>query len=82
MKAFERINDSVYRTTLPYKDIFTTVYLLWAGDEAVLFDAASFDADFDVLYPLLCAQGVTSENLKYIFISHNHTDHAGGLYMF
>ena len=32
MKAFERINDSVYRTTLPYKDIFTTVYLLWAGD--------------------------------------------------
>ena len=45
----------------------------------MLFDAASFDGDLDVLYPALCEMGVTSQNLKYVFISHNHTDHAGGL---
>jgi len=79
MKNFEKISEHLYRTTLSYKDIFTTVYLLEAATGYVLFDAASFDEDFDILYPMLTQMGVTRENLKYIFISHNHTDHAGGL---
>ena len=79
MSKFEKVAENLYRITLPYKDIFTTVYLLDSGKGYVLFDAASFDADLDTLYPALGEMGVTSEKLKYVFISHNHTDHAGGL---
>ena len=80
MKHFEKIAENIYRITTPYKDIFTTVYLLIAEKGAILFDAASFDADVDdVLVPALAELGVTPQ---YVFISHNHRDHAGGLTRF
>lgn len=83
MKSFEKITENTYRITMMYKDIFTTVYLLIAKNGMILFDAAGFDEDIDeVLVPALAQMGVTAENLKYVFISHNHRDHAGGLARF
>ena len=80
MMSWERINANMRRMTLPYKDIFTTVYLLEGTHGFLLFDAASFPEDIDdILLPALSEAGVTRENLKYVFISHNHRDHAGGL---
>ena len=80
MKQFERITENIYRLTTSYKDIFTTVYLLIFENGAILFDAASFDEDVDgVIAPALDALGVTPQ---YVFISHNHRDHAGGLSRF
>lgn len=80
MKSFEKITKNMYRITTPYKDIFTTVYLLIAEKGAILFDAASFDTDVDdVLVPALAELGITPQ---YVFISHNHRDHAGGLARF
>ncbi len=80
MKRFEKIAENLYRITTPYKDIFTTVYLLIAEKDAILFDAASFDEDIDeVIAPALDELGVTPQ---YVFISHNHRDHAGGLARF
>ena len=80
MKRFEKISKNLYRITTPYKDIFTTVYLLIAEKGAILFDAASFDEDIDeVIAPALTELGVTPD---YVFISHNHRDHAGGLSRF
>ncbi len=80
MKKFERIGEALQRLTVPYKDIYTTVYLLTGKGGAILFDAASFDEDVDeVIVPALLELGVTGETLKYVFISHSHADHAGGL---
>ena len=80
MKHFEKITENIFRLTTAYKDIFTTVYLLIAENGAILFDAASFDVDIDeVIAPALAALGVTPQ---YVFISHNHRDHAGGLARF
>ena len=80
MNGFAKISESIYRLTTAYKDIFTTVYLLKAPGGYVLFDAASFDEDIDgTLVPALAQMGVDQNNLKYVFISHAHTDHAGGL---
>ena len=74
-----KINDSIYRAAIPYKDIFTTIYEVKTPTGAVLFDAASFDEDVEnYILPFLRETGV-GEELKYIFISHNHRDHAGGL---
>lgn len=75
-----KINDNIYRTVTPYKDIWTTLYLIKTDKGDLLFDAASFDEDAEkYTVPFLEACGVTKESLKYIFISHDHSDHAGGL---
>ena len=75
-----QVTEHIYRITPPYKDIFTTVCLVKTPQGAVMFDTASFDEDVDnYLVPFLEAVNVSAEELKYVFISHNHGDHAGGL---
>lgn len=75
-----RINEHIHYITTAYKDIFTTVYALQTPRGAILFDAASYDSDIDeTVVPFLESLGITPENLKYVFISHNHKDHSGGL---
>jgi len=76
------MNETPYisRLTTPYKDIFTTVYLVKTPEGALLFDTASYAEDVaEHILPFLSEAGIGPEELKYIFISHNHTDHAGGL---
>lgn len=76
----EKVNENIYRMVIPYKDIWTTVYVMKTLQGALLFDAASYDDDAEkYIIPFLESCGVTEENLKYIFISHNHKDHAGAL---
>ena len=78
--SIERINEYVTRVTIPYKDIYTTVYTVKTEDGFLLFDTGSYDSDVDdVILPHLRAIGITEERLKYVFISHRHLDHAGGL---
>jgi len=79
MKSLTKINENISRLTLPYKDIFTTVYTVSYGEGAILFDAATYESDIDsIIVPTLCELGI-EDKLKYVFISHNHGDHAGGL---
>jgi len=80
MAEILKVCDHIYRVTMPYKDIFTTVYTLNTPKGAILFDAGSFDSDLEeFILPLLEAAGIGAEALKYVFISHNHKDHSGGL---
>ncbi|MBQ8696922.1 MAG: MBL fold metallo-hydrolase [Clostridia bacterium] len=74
-------NENIFRITTPYKDIFTTVYLIKTEKGALLFDCASYDSDIDnYIVPFLNELSVGE--VKYVFISHNHTDHSGGLKAF
>ncbi len=80
MIKIEKINENIFRTVTPYKDIWTTLYIIKTEKGDMLFDAASFDSDAEeYTVPFLEECGVTPESLKYIFISHDHSDHAGGL---
>lgn len=77
---YDIINKNIYRLTIPYKDIFTTVYAIRTDNGDLLFDAATYDEDVTgYIVPFLDDIGITKETLKYVFISHNHGDHAGGL---
>ena len=81
MQEIVQINKHIHRTTIPYKDIFTTIYTIRTDEGVMLFDAASYDTDAQAyVLPFLQKVGVSAEELKYIFISHNHADHAGGLH--
>lgn len=80
MKYGMKISENLYRLTIPYKDIFTTVCVIRTPKGDMVFDTASFDSDFEeYTLPFLNEVGVTQESLKYIFISHDHPDHSGGL---
>jgi len=69
------ITSRIRRITIPYKDIYTSVFILDTPDGTILFDTASSDYDVDTyILPEL-----QRRNLRYIFISHNHRDHAWGL---
>lgn len=80
METVTQINENIDRLTTAYKDIFTTVYVIKTEKGAVLFDAASYDEDAENhIVPHLRKLGISAQELKYIFISHKHTDHAGSL---
>ena len=65
---------------MPYKDIFATVYTVTTPDGILLFDAGSFDEDIEeYIVPFFEEVGIKEDMIKYVFISHNHKDHAGGL---
>jgi len=75
-----KINENIFRLTIPYKDIFTTVYLIKTSVGVVVFDTATTDEDVaDYIIPFIGEAGISADMLRYIFISHNHRDHAGGL---
>lgn len=77
---YDTINKNIYRLTIPYRDIYTTVYAIRTDSGDLLFDTATYDEDVtDYIVPFLEDISITKESLKYVFISHNHGDHAGGL---
>lgn len=79
-RTMEKLSEHICRMTCPYKTIFTTVWTLRTDEGVVLIDAASYDHDaVENILPFLDFAGVKKEEIKYVFITHNHTDHAGGL---
>lgn len=83
MENTTKVNENIYRLTIPFKGIFTTVYLIITSEGATLFDvAANADDVENYIIPFLKEIGITSDMLKYVFISHKHGDHSGGLKRF
>ena len=75
-----QINSNITRVTLPYKDIYTTVYIINTDFGVLIFDAGSYDDDMkEYILPALNQLMTPPDCVKYIYISHNHADHAGGL---
>lgn len=77
MVKIEKLNEQIHFFKVPYKDIFVGIYVIQTDKGVVLFDTAACDGDMDNwILPALRQLNVTP---THIFISHNHTDHAGGL---
>ena len=73
-------DNRIFRLPIPFHDIYTTVYLVKTKNGALLFDTGTYDSDAKAhILPFLKKAGVSSQDLKYIFVSHSHPDHAGGL---
>lgn len=73
----EYITEDIVRIKVPFADIYTTVCIVTAPCGVVLFDAATKAKDVDgYIVPVLEKLGLQPD---YVFISHNHGDHSGGL---
>ena len=69
----------VSRMTLPYKDIFTSIYTVKTEEGVLIFDTATTPEDVtERLIPFLREEGIALSDVKAVFISHFHNDHAGG----
>jgi len=73
------ITENIFRLTVPFMDIYTSVFVIKTDNGALIFDTATYDADVtEYIIPFLNKIGVGDDELKYIFVSHNHQDHSGG----
>ena len=54
-----------------------TTFVLFAGEDTILFDAGNGN---ELWVKKLTDAGVKPENVKFIFLTHRHGDHIGGLF--
>ena len=78
MLEIKTFNEHISYFNVPYKDIYVGIYVIKTDDGAVLFDTAA--NDFDVDNYIVPALEQLCVKPTHIFISHNHSDHAGGLH--
>ena len=77
---FERIIDGIWRLKVPFYTVYTAVFLIYTAEGYVLVDCATTDGDVDeYIIPALEEQDVSLLDVKKIVITHDHSDHAGGL---
>lgn len=78
--TFESEVQDIDRLRVPFEDLYTSIFLIRLLDDAyALVDAATSDRDItDRLLPALRARGVPPEQVRYLVLTHDHGDHAGG----
>lgn len=78
--VFPSVPDSLWEALGLQEGVPSSISCLLLGvdDEKILIDAG-LGAPFSQLMQTLEKQGVTSDNLKLIYITHMHADHIGGL---
>ena len=76
---FEKEAENIYRLRVPFEDLYTSVFLLEGEDGYALVDCATTESDVDgVIRPALIARGLDFSDIKYLILTHRHSDHAGG----
>ncbi|MBO5240107.1 MAG: MBL fold metallo-hydrolase [Clostridia bacterium] len=77
--TFEREIANVYRLKVPFDNIYTSVFLIQTEKGNVLVDCATYASDVDgYIAPALSRFGLKWTDIRYLIITHRHSDHAGG----
>ncbi len=80
MHHLSQITDCIYRLTIPFLDIYTTVFVIKTSEGIVLYDTATYPEDVDnYIIPALYKIQSDIDRIAYVVLSHSHRDHAGGL---
>ena len=80
MKEFIKETEYIYRLKIPFDTVYTSVFLIELGEGLALVDCATTSTDVDgYIAPALSALGYSLFDIDYLVITHNHSDHAGGL---
>ncbi len=80
MSTFKKVSNYIYRLEVPFFTVYTSVFLMDTSEGYILVDCATTDEDVDgYIIPALGKLGVELSCVKKIVITHDHSDHAGGL---
>lgn len=78
--AIEIISKDLYRIQIPFEDIYTTVYVAVYEQGAAVIDSGTSAWDVDThIYQALTVLGLGADQVRYLLLTHSHTDHAGGI---
>ncbi len=65
---------------MPFYTVYTSVFLIEMPEACILVDCATTDEDVDGnIIPAIKKRGISLSRVKKIVITHDHSDHAGGL---
>ena len=79
-KEFYRETAEIWRLEVPFFTVYTSVFLIHAPVGYILVDCATTDEDVDgYIIPAIKKLGISLSDVKMIVITHDHSDHAGGL---
>lgn len=77
--SFVKEIDNIYRLKVPFESVYTSVFLVMANDCNVIVDCATTDYDVtEYIIPAIKQMGLAVEDIHYLVITHQHSDHAGG----
>jgi len=77
---FEEILPGVWRLKVPFMSVYTAVFYIGPEKGGVVCDLATTDGDVEnIILPALKEKGLVPGK---VFLSHGHSDHAGGLKRF
>ena len=80
MSTFKKVSNYIYRLEVPFFTVYTSVFLMDTSEGYILVDCATTDEDVDgYIIPALEKSGIALTDVKKIVITHDHSDHAGGL---
>jgi glyoxylase-like metal-dependent hydrolase (beta-lactamase superfamily II) len=72
--------ENIYRLKIPFENLYTSVFLIKVNDRFILIDCATYSSDVDeYIIPALNLIKVRLEDIRYLILTHKHSDHAGGL---
>ena len=80
MPNFKPITEHIMRLEVPFENIYTAVFLIKSAEGYVLVDAATTEYDAnEVILPAIKECGIDPCEIKYLFCTHLHGDHGGGI---
>ncbi len=77
MEKFIELYPNIYRLSIPFESVLTSVFAVVVDGNCIIIDSAT--TENDVNNYILPAIKEANFNVKKILISHEHGDHAGGL---
>lgn len=77
---FEKEIGDIYRLKVPFDgDVYTSLFLIRTKQGNVLVDCATYASDVDeYILPALRMLKLKLEDIRYLVLTHKHSDHAGG----
>lgn len=74
------ITSHLYRIQVPFEAIYTTVFVAKYPAGVALIDSGDMGSDIDdFVLPALIRLGIHTKDVKFLLLTHDHGDHAGGI---
>lgn len=75
----ERITENISLIRVKFHNIHTSVFLIKLDTGYAVFDAGTTDSDVaEIIMPAIFMAGINPIMVRFLFISHTHSDHFGG----
>lgn len=78
--SFHEEVNGIYRLKVPFEELYTSVFLVKSTCGFILVDCATTARDVEAyILPALKNTGLSLKDIRYLVLTHNHQDHAGGM---